>query len=386
MSELRPLFIPTLNSGVSFWRLWNFVNAAFRNRIMNAHMLWWQKDMTDIHPWQSDIVDNRYRARILGEVDYCARQADVVVMGMVHSPAGLDLMMSIREAYGIPVAVEMDDNILSTPNYNPAAGAYDPQSDLRKICIRQMREADALIVSTPYLKEIYSEFNDNIYVMPNSIDFDLWGKAQRKVNKGKITIGWAGGASHNDDLKIIEPVIEYIAAKHPRVEFRFLHGISPALKGKKGVKWVSKFARSDQYPNYVAQNGFDIGIAPLVDNAFNRGKSNLRWLENAALSTPVVASNVGHFKETIRHGEDGLLCDTADDFIYNLEQLINDKSMRKEIGRNAYARAFKDFNVDINTLNYATILEEIKTRGQIKRASPEYKNSNHVAEAVTEDL
>jgi len=385
VSELKPLFVPSLNSGVTWWRMFNFVNAFHRNRIAPAHILWWNRNLTENHPWQEDITDPRYRARIFNELDAACRIADVAVMGMIHTPAGLNTMQSIREAYGIPVVVEMDDNILSTPTYNPASSAYEPDSHYRKICVAQMREADALIVSTPYLKEIYSQFNDNIYIMPNSIDFEMWGKTRRASVKGKIVIGWAGGASHNDDLAIIEPAVEHIVKKYPRVEFRFVHGISPNLRGKPGVRWASKFARCDKYPQYVASQGFDIGIAPLVDNAFNRGKSNLRWLECSALGVPCVASRVGNFAETIKDGQDALLCDNTEDFIKNLEILINNKDIRKELGKQAYARVYKDFNVDTTTKRYAEILEEIKTRGQIKRAEPAYK-SNFNTEAITESI
>lgn len=377
MRDIRPLFIPTQNSGVTWWRFYNFVNAAFYERAMDAHLMWWQKNLNEIHPWQIDLMTAEYRARILNEMDANVRKADVVVMGMIHTNAGLDMMMGIREMYGLPVVMEMDDNILSTPEYNPASECYAPGSKLRELAIKQMREADALIVSTPYLKQIYSEFNDNIYVMPNSIDFDLWGKANRERTKGKIVIGWAGGASHVDDLAIIEPVVEKIAAKYPQVLFKFIHGISPSLKGKKGVKHIPQWAPSYEYPKHIAKQGFDIGIAPLVDNAFNRGKSNLRWLENAALGVPCVASNVGHFAETIRHGEDGILCDNADEMFSALEGLITNKEKRREMGRAAYSRAYSDFNVKNTCVKYADALAEVIERGQIKRATPVYKDSNY---------
>ncbi len=381
---IKPLFIPTLNSGVTYWRMMNFVQAAHRNRIMPAHILWWQKDLNENHPWQFDITSPEYRARIFGELDYASRIANVVVMGMIHTPAGLNLLQSIREAYGIPVVVEMDDNILSTPTYNPASEAYDPRSVYRKLCISQLREADALIVSTPYLKEIYSEFNDNIYVVPNSIDFSLWGKVRRKPAKGKVVVGWAGGASHNDDLAIIIPAVEHITKRYPNVEFRIIHGASPSLRNMQGVKWIEKFVRMDKYPQHIASQGFDIGMAPLVDNAFNRGKSNLRWLEYSALGIPTVASRVGNFVETIKDGQDAILCNDSQDFIDNLELLIKNKEIRREMGRQAYKRVFEDFNVDKTTEGYAKILEDIISRGQIKRATPKYKTSSHTTEAITE--
>lgn len=378
---MKVLGIPTLVSGVTYWRMYNPFNAAYRTKTFDPHLLWWQKGLTEIHPWQADIMTNQHRARITGEIDYRCSGADVIIMGMVHIPAGLQTMQGIRETYGKPVVMEIDDNILSCPAYNPAAGSYNPESEVRKITIQQMREADALIVTTPYLKELYSEFNDNIYVLPNAIDFELWGKAPRRRNKGKITIGWVGGANHNDDLLIVEPAIDYITSKYPQVEFVFGHGMHPNFKGKKGVRWVQDFARIDKYPKFVSKLGFDIGIAPLVDNAFNRSKSNLRWLEYSALGIPTVASNVGHFKETVKHGHTGLLCDNEHDFIEHLESMINSTSLRKELAKNAKREVLTNWNIDNIVKDYGTVLQEIINRGQVTKTVPCNKESNFKPEA-----
>jgi len=377
MQDLRPLFIPTLNSGVTYWRMFNFVQAAFRNKVMESHIVWWQKGLNEIHPWQLDLTRLEYRERILSELSICCRTADIAVMGMLHIDEGLTVLMGIREMYGIPVVMEIDDNILSCPVYNPASNCYDPGSMLRKRAIQQMRESDALIVSTPYLKEIYAEFNDNIYVIPNCMDLQKWCKLRKRNNKGKITVGWAGGAAHNDDLDIIEPAIDVITAKHPEVEFCFVHGISPGLKDKKNVRWSRQYMRIDQYPSYLAKQGFDIGLAPLVDNAFNRGKSNLRFLEYAALGVPCVASDVGHFKETIDTGVDGFLCSDTKEFIEGIELLINDSSLRYRMGRAALAKVTERFNVDNVIVEYEKVLREIKERGQVRRIVPIYKDSNY---------
>lgn len=386
MNNIKALFIPTLNSGVTFWRFYQPVLAATRNRLFGACLLWWQKGLNENHPWQDEVMTNQFRARILGEMEAGVRSADVTIMGMVHTPAGLTTMCGMRECFGKPVIVEADDNVLSCPTYNPASKFYNPDSRLRKVAVAQLREADAVVVSTPYLKEVYSEFNDNIYVIPNSIDFEMWNRAPRKRNKGKITIGWMGGATHNDDLLIIEPAIDYLTNKYPQVEFVFGHGMHPNFRGKKNVRWISKFARIDKYARLVAAMGMDIGLAPLVDNAFNRGKSNLRWLEYSALGIPCVASNVGHFAETITDGVDGLLCDSPEGFIANIERLITNTAMRKEIGRNAYNKVLCDFNIDKTAALYGEVLKEVIDRGQIKRAVPAYKESNfkQAAEVLNE--
>ena len=381
MPEVKALFIPTSVTGVVYWRMYNFINAAFRNLAFDGHLLWWQKNMNEVHPWQHDIADPRYKARILNELDANAKLSNIIVIGLVGTHAGMMAVQGLRECYGRPVVMEIDDNILSCPEYNPAAATFGPNNPTRTIAIQQMRESDAIIVSTPYLKELYSEFNDHIYVVPNSIDFELWDRVQHGRNKGRISIGWVGGANHKDYLEIIEPCISAIIDKYPQAEFVFGHGMHPDFKGRKGVRHMPAFSPVLKYPKMVARMGLDIGLAPLVDNAFNRAKSNLRWLEYSALGIPTVASNVGRFAETIHDGADGMLCDTADDFTTAIESLIKDKAKRKCMARDAKARVFKDFNVDTTARKYGDILADIIDRGQIKRATT-FKDSNFKQEAV----
>ena len=374
MRFLRVLIIPTANSGVSYYRLWAWAEAAHRNRAMHVECLWFKYAATETAAWEVDIIDPEFRPRIMGEINAKVRMADVVIMGMVHTPAALNLFLSIKEAYpNIPVVAEIDDNMLSTADYNPASNFYGPGSQFRDVAVQQFKAADAMIVSTAYLKEVYGDLNENVHVVENSLDFKIWDRLQVKHKPGQIRIGWAGGASHSEDLRIVEPVIKNILAKYRNVRFVFIHGAPSFLKGIPGVEIVHRFSRIDKYPGFLASRGFDIGIAPLVDNAFNRGKSNLRWLEYAGMRVPCVASNVGHFKETLRPGHDALLADGPEDFQLSLEVLIGNRDIRRRMGNNAYERAKNDFNTDKNVFAYRDILRTIVDGGQVNPiVQPEY--------------
>jgi len=368
MQDLRPLFVPTNNAGVTYWRMYNFVNSAQRNKIMNAWLMWWQKDLKEVHPWQFDVDITEHKYRIMGELDQRVRSADICIMQTAHTAHSLNVFKSIRDAQsylgkGVTLA-EVDDNIYSTPTYNPASSCYNPNSPLRLIATEHYKSADAMIVSTPYLKEVYEDCNKYIYVVPNCIDFKLWDKVKRKKKKG-LRIGWSGGAAHKEDLEIILPVIKEFGVKYPEIKFVFLHGAPDFIRDLPNVEYHQKFARIDKYPQYVGSQGIDIGLAPLVDNAFNRGKSNLKFLEWSALSIPTVASNVGNFKETIKNGKEALLCNNAKDFFTNLETLAKNSKVRKTMGRVARDKVFRDFNVDEVTRDYEKILREVYDRGQI---------------------
>lgn len=340
----------------------------------------WRKDEPETNPWEYDIFDPEKpwaRSQIINYLDACVRgtkdgrPADVIVMQMAHFDASLQVFAGLKR-YGKPLVAEIDDNYISTPEYNPAFSGYAPGQEFRRIANSQFEYADAMIVSTPYLREVYSHLNDHIYVVPNSIDFRAWNVKPR--SRPGIRIGWAGGYNHHKDLKIIEPVIKNILAKHRDVKFSLVHGAPLHLREIPGVEFVSKFAPIHQYPRHIAAQDWDIALAPLVDNAFNRGKSNLRWLESGALGIPCVASKVGYFAETIEHGIDGFLADHvgdtkkhAEEFEKYLDILITDRKLRTAMGLRAKDRINRDFNVDKVVYTYVEHLKDIIARGQVEK-------------------
>ena len=365
--QLSALFVPTTNAGVQQYRFTNFTTAAFRNKAFNALQLWWDKSLVETHPWEVEIDDPAYKYRLKAELDDHANKANVLVAQMCHTEGALIEMVRLKVEKNIPLVTEIDDDIMHTPTYNPANAVYRQGSGapFRKLAIDQFRMSDAMIVSTPYLAEVYSEFCPNIYVIENSLEFRIWDNLRHKRNKDLIRIGWAGGASHDEDLRIIEPVVRKTLEKHPTTVFTFVHGIPQFFRGIDRVEAVSEFTRIDRYPQFLASRGFDIGIAPLVDNAFNRGKSNLRWLEYSGLKVPTVASKVGHFASTITQEHDGLLCETERDWLDSLSFLISDENARRKMGKNANQTARKAFNVDVNIQLYKAALEEIADRGLV---------------------
>lgn len=368
----KVLFIQCSNSGVAYWRGYAFWIAAHRTNAADWHMLWWQKDLREIHPWQIDVADAVYAARIVKELEAYAITADAIICQMVHTPDALAMLEALKIRCPLtPILAEIDDDITDTPSYNPAFGAYKPGGEFCSRALDQFRQADAMIVSTPHLAEVYREYNKHIYVVPNSIDFGLWGKVRRSRRRG-LTIGWAGGASHDEDLRIAEPAIHAILKDFPETRFILVHGAPAFLRGVPRVEHVRKWAPILRYPQHLASQGFDIGIAPLVDNKFNRGKSNLRWLEYSALGVPCVASRVGNFAETIKDGVDGLLAGSPLEFEDCLRRLVSDRRLRSAIGRRAQDRAGKDFNMDKTLVRYMDAIDEVIARGVVK-LPPEHR-------------
>lgn len=343
--------------------MFNFWTAFHRTGKAEAHVLGWEKEEHGHAAWQDQIGEVEHQPRLFGMLYSAGQQADVIVFGRVETDWALTTFYALRDQFpGKPILTELDDDITDVAAYNPAAEFIKPGSDLTRLALSQITNSDGLIVSTPYLKEVYSEFNQHIYVVPNSIDVQKWNAAKRKKKPG-IRIGWIGGASHAEDLRLLDPIIDPIVERNPEVTFVFASSAHPDfLKDRKGVELVETWSPILKYPSHIGSLDFDIGLAPLRDNKFNRAKSNLRWLEYSALGIPCVASQVGHFAETIKDGVDGFLAKTPEHFAAHLGEMIADKKVRNRIGRAAHARIYEDFNVDKTIDRYIEAVEDVLTR------------------------
>lgn len=271
---------------------------------------------------------------------------------------------------------EVDDDLFDIPSYNIASNPYRPNSEVEWVAKEQLALSDAVITSTDYLAEkIRAIFpGKQVFVVPNSLDFDLWDhldpdKDFPPKEEGQIRIGFTGSSNHRMDLELIREPLIAILEEFPHVQFVFtpqsdLDSKSTFIgwtgsdgKGIKNMVCVNKFVPINRYPNFVAGWGMDIGIAPLRDNSFNRAKSNLRWLEYSGLRIPTIASKVEPFKKSIRNGIDGIVCNSNQEWYEDLRSLIVDAGRRTAIGQAAYERVKQDFNADVIAKHYADILE-----------------------------
>lgn len=268
---------------------------------------------------------------------------------------------------------ESDDWIFDLPGYNVASHTYRPNSPMEQIAYDQIKLSDAIIVSTGYLREKYIELfpEKPVYIVSNSIDFDLWDNclSDDKLDakkEGVVRIIYSGCGNHNGDLEIVKPVLLELLEEFPNLEVVLAQPFPCFEDVKNSRLYVPKDRNGNprweniiNYPSMLKGWKGDIGIAPLRDNAFNRAKSNLRWLEYSALKIPTVASSVRPFAESIKDGE-GYLCKTKQEWYDRLKDLILHPELRLEISGNAYARVKKDFNMDQVAGDYAKILRRIR--------------------------
>jgi Glycosyl transferases group 1 len=233
---------------------------------------------------------------------------------------------------------ESDDDIL---NPEPSILARLCDDRIRESVKYMLWRSDLVTVSTPYLAEQWRRHTSApVVVLQNVIHEDLL--RMERIRRDRVTVGWAGGASHLIDILTIQDPLVHVLERHPAADMHFI-GVdyspvvwvgAPRLHGQ--CRWTNWH---DDVWDFYREWDFDIALAPLADVPFNRAKSHLKCLDAFARGTPVIASDMEPYREIVVDGKNGYLVRTAEQWRARLRELVNDAAAREELGRNAKATA-----------------------------------------------
>ncbi len=223
-----------------------------------------------------------------------------------------------------------------------------------------MRKVTAIVTTTFPLKNYANQFNRNVVVIPNAIDFDLFPRLDIRSNK-EVKILWAGGSSHYPDLVEIAPVLGEIMKLYPQVHLYMYGMVFESLLQylPKDRVHVKQWINADGHGYRLACADADIGICPLKDMEFNTYKSSVKFYEYAALGIPTLAKHISPYVDDIIHGQNGLLYRTMDEFRDNLVDLINDPIKRINIGQKGYEYVKKYRDIKDISKDWASFINQI---------------------------
>lgn len=240
-------------------------------------------------------------------------------------------------AQGKPVIYELDDLLIELPPEHPEQAYYAP---FRRPMLAALRDADAVIVSTGPLAEYARRFNANTWVLPNTLDDRLWAATPPGPGSSSpVVMGYMGGLTntHLPDLELVTPVLLRLLKRYGnKLTLRFWGLLPPELEGVPNVEFrAEKFYSYPEFAAYFARQGCDLFIAPLRDNLFNRCKSPIKFIEYSALGIPGVYSRIAPYEGVVAHGVNGFLAAGEEAWEAHSKTLIENASLRREIGRAA---------------------------------------------------
>ena len=262
------------------------------------------------------------------------------------------------------IIYEIDDYLLDIPKSN---SNHIISKELKDKIIDTVKESDAVIVSTGALKERLRAYNDNVYVLPNYIDLDIWGGggAIPAVNGKRLVIGWIGTPTHRDDIDQLAPAIARVVKRYGKhVVFRFWGCMTDRLSRIPQVETMRGLIPNyKDYANYMKTIDIDIALAPLQRNPFNECKSNIKFLEYSVCKVPGIYSRIAPYAESIVDGKTGILCDEDPDSWYGaMVRLIEDGDLRRNVAENAHREIMENFTLEGNAYKWLDLCRELAGR------------------------
>ena len=286
-----------------------------------------------------------------------AQEYDLIHIRYADNARSVSDLLAMAEHFNKPVLMDIDDDLFSLEESNPAYEEYKEGSRARAVMAATMACVDGITVSTEPLKEsIFNHLKEKhgiepkIFVLPNCNDKNDWKLRKKKVGSS-VVIGWHGSITHNADLDSVIPALNIILEKYKHVYIEILGGITQGYTDD----FLKKFGNNAYrvkvnyngtpswagFPELLASQEWDIGIAPVIDSKFNQSKSHIKWMEYASIGIPCVASKVYPYftpiqgVETIVDGKTGYVAGTTEEWVEKLGQLVTNQELREQIGRNA---------------------------------------------------
>lgn len=280
---------------------------------------------------------------------------DIIFLQRTTFPLGLEILLKFKNKN---IIFDIDDAI-----FLPDKEGNDPISIIKKYIKKKevtnvLKISKAVLVENEYIKQFVSKYCDNIVKIPGPIDTDRFF-APAKPPKDDVIIGWIGSPATTFYLRILDNVFKVIAEKYDHVRFKFI-GLgnykNPYIKVEK-VIWSQ--------PTEVKElQSFDIGVMPMPDNEWTRGKLGCKMLQYMACGIPAVVSYTPTNAEIIKSGENGFFAATENEWIARLSQLIEDQEVRKRIGKKGRDTVSEFCSLETNVGRLMGLLKETRLDGR----------------------
>ncbi|MBN1353755.1 MAG: glycosyltransferase family 4 protein [Candidatus Omnitrophica bacterium] len=272
-----------------------------------------------------------------------AVKSDIVFLQRSTFPFKLEALLSVANrniVFDIDDAIYMPDR--QEGGFLTSVKKFIKENEV----VNVLKVSKAVIVENEYIRNYVCRYCKNIYKIPGPIDTERFFVSP-KPGHGDIIIGWIGSPATTPYLYLIDNALAAIGRKYNFVRFKFV-GVgkykNPGIKLER-VNWT--------YGTEVVDlQSFDIGIMPMPDNEWTRGKLGCKMLQYMAVGIPAVVSYTPTNAELISEGKDGFFVKTDEEWTQTLSKLVESASLRERVGQEGRVAVEKKcaLNTSVDTL------------------------------------
>lgn len=286
-----------------------------------------------------------------------ARDFDLILLQREALMTGSIRFERAFAATGVPLIYDFDDAIwhMDVSHANRRLKwLKDPGKTPRIMAL-----ATHLIAGNEYLAEFARAHNPHVEVIPTVIDTERYVPlAPVPRPDGKVIIGWTGSYTSAAHLRPAIPVLLDLQREFgDRIAFRFISDRAIEVPGLdiENVRWSAESEPEDLAP-------IDIGIMPLPDTEWSRGKCGFKGLQCMAMAKAVVLADVGVNPTIVQDGVNGMLARSDADWKDRLRELITNADLRRQLGQEARTTVEERYSMIAWRDRYLELFAELTQR------------------------
>ena len=298
------------------------------------------------------------RLALVCQVLILRKKYDLVLLEYELFPYFPALFEYLLKKRGIQYIVDYDDAIFHK---------YDMSSNqiiyglLKNKIAKVMSYADHVIVCNAYLESYAKKYNDQTFRLPTVVLLDRYKQEMAVFQKKEkeFVIGWVGSRTTSVYILEILPAIKKFAEAYNDVRFDLTGFDSTLLSDEDVVKYhlnIIPWVEEKEIKNILT---FDVGIMPLRDNPWSRGKCGFKLLQYMSCKKPVIASPVGINTSLVQGGENGFLAETMDEWFSAFEKLYFDKELREEMAENNFEKIEAGYSHEKCCQRYIELIQTV---------------------------
>lgn len=250
------------------------------------------------------------------------------------------------------ILFDLDDAIMYRSSSSP-----HPHSFSRQLKFRWMvRGSDVVTVGNQFLREEVLKIDPQkkVYLIPTSIDTDLYPRKKKSSEHQEIILGWIGTKGNLKYLKKLEPVFETLSRKFSNVKLKI---VSDEFYHSPSIPVIEKpWKLEDENEDLIS---FDIGLMPLGDDLWSRGKCGLKIVQYLSVGVPVVCTPVGINCDIVVDGENGFWAMNHQEWVDRLSALIQNQGLRRQMGINGIETIEKGYSLSVTSEKFFNVLQSL---------------------------
>ena len=226
-------------------------------------------------------------------------------------------------------------------------------------CLRSIaRRAGVVVAGNRYLAEYVEPYCDQVQVIPTAIDTARFQPVA--ASDRPFTIGWTGVSTNLPYLEAIAPVLHRFLADHSDARLLVMADAPPRRPFVNPQQF--EFRKWSEEVEVTAVQDMDVGLMPLPDNSWTRGKCSFKMLQSMACGAPVVVSPVGMNREILKLGDVGIGASSCDEWYQALEVFYRDRDHARRIGSEGRAVVLANFDRDQISRQLAEVFQTVASR------------------------